>query len=54
MKRKVLILNCLSDKQICMMQLNKKCTDCGTILVKNSLELICPECGLVEELLDGA
>lgn len=52
--RKVLILNFLSVKQIRMIQANKKCLDCGIELVRNSTELVCPDCGLVEELIDGA
>jgi uncharacterized Zn finger protein (UPF0148 family) len=36
-----------------MNQINKKCSDCGANLVRNSTELICPECGLTEELIEG-
>jgi len=39
--------------QIYMKQIIKKCSDCGADLVRNSTELICEKCGLVEELIDG-
>jgi predicted RNA-binding Zn-ribbon protein involved in translation (DUF1610 family) len=32
---------------------NHKCSDCGVELVRNSMEFICPKCGLVEELIEG-
>jgi uncharacterized Zn finger protein (UPF0148 family) len=29
-----------------------KCTDCGVALVRNSNELMCPKCGLVEDIVE--
>jgi exosome complex RNA-binding protein Csl4 len=36
-----------------MKQGNRKCSDCGAELVRNGMELICPECGIVEDLIEG-
>jgi uncharacterized Zn finger protein (UPF0148 family) len=33
---------------------NQKCSDCGIQLVRQSEELICPKCGMVEESIEGA
>lgn len=56
--RKVLILNFSSVTQIHMKKEtangNHQCSDCRVNLVKNGTELICPNCGLVEQFFDGA
>jgi ribosomal protein S27AE len=37
-----------------IMDLNKKCSDCGITMIKSSNELMCPKCGLVKELIEGS
>ena len=30
------------------------CSDCKVNLVKQQMELVCPNCGMVEQLIDGS
>ncbi|HLC39308.1 MAG TPA: hypothetical protein VJJ76_00305 [archaeon] len=46
--------NKMSGSKMISQMTNHICADCRIGLVKQNMEFVCPNCGMVEELIDGS